>query len=136
MLNLRKELTMALKTIHTDKAPKAIGPYSQAVKAGNFIYVSGQLGINAEVGKIVDGGIKAETEQAITNASYILAEEGYSLNDVVRATVYLNDLGTFADMNEVYGKFFSEHKPARVAFEAAKLPLNANVEIDFIAYKE
>ncbi len=127
---------MALKTIHTEKAPKAIGPYSQAVKAGNFIYVSGQLGVDASVGKMVEGGIKAETEQAITNASYILAEEGYSLNDVVRATVYLNDMGAFADMNEVYGKFFSEHKPARVAFEAAKLPLGANVEIDFIAYKE
>ncbi len=127
---------MALQIIHTENAPKAIGPYSQAVKAGNFVYVSGQIGIDPAVGKVVEGGIAAETEQALKNGTAILKEAGYTLNDVVRATVYLSDMENFAAMNEVYGKYFSEHKPARVAFEAAKLPLGLAVEIDFIAYKE
>ncbi len=126
---------MALQTIHTDNAPKAIGPYSQAIKAGDFVYVSGQLGVDPSTSKAVEGGVKAQTEQALKNGMAILKEAGYTLNDVVKATVYLDDMNNFADMNEVYAKYFSEHKPARVAFQAAKLPLGLAVEIDFIAYK-
>ncbi|PID82832.1 MAG: deaminase [Clostridiales bacterium] len=126
---------MALKIISSENAPKAIGPYSQAVKAGDFLYVSGQLGINPETSKVVEGGVKFQTEQALKNGMAILKEAGYTLSDVVKATVYLDDMNDFAEMNEVYAKYFSEHKPARVAFEASKLPLGGKVEIDFVAYK-
>lgn len=125
-----------LKIIHTENAPKAVGPYSQAVKAGGFIYVSGQLPINPETGKLVDTGVQDETRQSLLNAKAILEEAGYSFTDVVKTTVYLDKITDFALMNEIYAEFFSEHKPARAAFEVAKLPLSANVEIEMVAYKE
>ncbi|MEA3422252.1 MAG: RidA family protein [Bacillota bacterium] len=127
---------MSLKVVHTDDAPKAVGPYSQAIKAGNFVYVSGQLPIDPKVGKVVEGGIQAETRQSLLNAKEILKSEGYDFTDVVKTTVFLDKISDFAAMNEIYAEFFSEHKPARAAFEVAALPFGVNVEIQMVAYKE
>ncbi len=124
-----------LKTIHSDQAPKAVGPYSQAIQGGNIVFVSGQIPINPATGKVVEGGIQAETEQSLKNAKAILAEAGLSFNDVMKVTVYLDSIEDFAAMNEVYAKHFVDHKPARAAFEVAKLPLGVAVEIEMIAYK-
>ena len=124
-----------LKVISTDKAPAAVGPYSQAIQAGGFIYVSGQLPLIPGKGELVKDDIKAATRQALENAKAILEAAGYSFNDVVKVTVLLNDIKQFADMNAVYAEYFSEHKPARAAFEVANLPLLADVEIEMVAYK-
>ncbi len=124
-----------LKIFHTDQAPKAVGPYSQAVQGGNTVFVSGQIPIDPATGKVVTGGIQAETEQSLKNAQAILAEAGLSFKDVMKVTVYLDSIDDFAAMNEVYAKYFSDHKPARAAFEVAKLPLGVGVEIEMIAYK-
>ncbi len=123
-----------LKTIHTDNAPKAVGPYSQAIQGGNTVFVSGQIPIDPATGKVVTGGIQAETEQSLKNAQAILAEVGLTFNDVMKVTVYLDSIEDFAAMNEVYAKYFVDHKPARAAFEVAKLPLGVAVEIEMIAY--
>ncbi|MCA0384015.1 MAG: RidA family protein [Firmicutes bacterium] len=125
-----------LKVIATEKAPAAVGPYSQAIQAGNFIYVSGQLPLIPGKGELVKDDIKAATRQALENAKAILEAAGYSFNDVVKTTVLLNDIKQFAEMNSVYAEYFTEHKPARAAFEVANLPLLADVEIEMIAYKE
>jgi 2-iminobutanoate/2-iminopropanoate deaminase len=125
-----------LKVIHTDNAPKAVGPYSQAIMAGNFVYVSGQLPINPLEGKIVATTIEEQTKQVLENGIAILNEAGYTLNDVVKSTVYLDDIGDFAAMNGVYAQYFVDHKPARAAFQVGKLPFAALVEIEFVAYKE
>lgn len=127
---------MSLKILHTDQAPKAVGPYSQAVKAGNFIYLSGQLALDPAVGKMVEGGVQAETKQALLNAQAILETEGYTFNDVVKTTVFLDKISDFGAMNEIYAQFFVDHKPARAAFEVAALPLGGLVEIQMVAYKE
>jgi len=127
---------MSLKVVHTDKAPKAVGPYSQAIKAGKFIYVSGQLPIDPSTGKMVTGGVQEETKQSLLNAKEILKIEGYDFTDVVKTTVFLDKISDFVAMNEIYAEFFKEHKPARAAFEVAALPLGANVEIQMVAYKE
>lgn len=127
---------MSLKIIQIDEAPKAVGPYSQAVKAGGFIYLSGQLGMDPAIGKLVGEDVQDETRQALTNAKAILESEGYSLEDVVKTTVFLDKIGDFSAMNETYSEFFTSHKPARAAFEVAALPLGAKVEIQMVAYKE
>jgi 2-iminobutanoate/2-iminopropanoate deaminase len=124
-----------LKVISTEKAPAAVGPYSQAIQAGQFIYVSGQLPLIPGKGELVKDDIKAATRQALENAKAILESAGSSFNDVVKVTVLLNDIKQFADMNSVYAEYFSDHKPARAAFEVANLPLYADVEIEMIAYK-
>ncbi len=124
-----------LKIFHTDQAPKAVGPYSQAVQGGNTVFVSGQIPIDPATGKVVTGGIQAETEQSLKNAQAILAEAGLTFKDVMKVTVYLDNIDDFSAMNEVYAKYFSDHKPARAAFEVAKLPLGVGVEIEMIAYK-
>jgi len=121
--------------IHTEKAPKAIGPYSQAVKAGNTIYISGQVPLNPKTGKIVEGGIKEQTEQVMKNISAILDEAGYSFSEVVKSTCLLSDMSNFAAMNEVYGKYYSENPPARAAFAVKELPLGVMIEIETIAVK-
>ncbi len=123
-----------LKTIATEKAPAAVGPYSQAIKAGGFIYVSGQLPLIPGEGVLIKDDIKKATKQSLENAKAILEEAGASFNDVVKVTVYLDDIAQFADMNSVYSEYFVDHKPARAAFEVAKLPLGADVEIEMIAY--
>ena len=123
------------KVISTNKAPNAIGPYSQAIKAGNTLYISGQVPINPETGKVLEGGITEQTEQVMQNISAILKEAGYSFNDVVKSTCLLSDMGNFAAMNEVYGEYYKENPPARAAFGVVKLPLGVMVEIETIAVK-
>ncbi len=125
---------MSLKKVHTNNAPAAVGPYSQAMIAGDFVYVSGQLPINPETGKMVTTSIKDQTRQSLENAKAILKEAGTTLENVVKTTVFLQNMGDFGDMNEVYAEFFTDHKPARAAFEVAKLPLGADVEIQMVAY--
>lgn len=123
------------KIISTLKAPQAIGPYSQAVEANGTLYISGQVPLNPETSKVVDGGITEQTEQVMKNISAILTEAGYSFSDVVKSTVLLSDINNFAAMNAVYGKYYSENPPARAAYEVANLPLGVMVEIETIAVK-
>ena len=122
--------------VFTDRAPKPIGPYSQAVIAGNFIFLSGQIPIDPKTGEIVDGGIRDQTRRVLENIKAILEEAGCSLNDVVSVTVFLKDLSHFNDFNEVYSDYFSENRPARSTIQAAALPKNVLVEIAAIAYKK
>lgn len=126
---------MEKKIVSSAKAPKAVGTYSQAVIAGNTIYVSGQLPIDANTGEFVEGGIKEQLHQVFKNLQYILEEGGYSFADVVKTNVFLSDMGNFAALNEVYALYFKEPYPARVAYQVAALPKNALVEIDVIAAK-
>ncbi len=121
--------------IHTDQAPKAIGPYSQANIAGNLVFVSGQLGFDPATGNFVDGGVREQTEQALRNMRAILEAAGASLADVTACTVYLKDMNDFAAMNEVYATFFSENPPSRAAIQVARLPKDGIVEISCIAVK-
>ncbi len=124
---------MEKKVIATEKAPKAIGPYSQGIKAGNMIFTSGQLPMNTSTGKLVQDDIKSEARQSLTNLKEVLAEGGATLNDVVKVTVFIKDMNQFGQINEVYAEFFNEHKPARSCVEVARLPLDANVEIEAVA---
>ena len=124
-----------MKTIQTTKAPGAIGPYSQAGEANGFIFASGQLGIDPNTGNFVEGGVKEQTKQALTNARAIMEEAGLSLSNVVKTTVFLSDMANFADMNEVYSQFFSEPFPARSAVAVKTLPKNGLVEVECIAVK-
>lgn len=121
--------------INTEKAPKAIGPYSQAIKSGNTLYISGQIPINPLTGKISEGGITEQTEQVMKNIAAILKEAGYEFKDVVKSTCLLSDMKNFSAMNEVYGKYYSENPPARAAFAVRELPLSVLVEIETIAVK-
>lgn len=122
-----------MQAIHTEKAPKAIGPYSQAIKVGNLVFVSGQVPIVPATGEFVEGGIKEQTRQSLTNAKAILEEAGTSLSKVVKTTVYLSDMANFAAMNEVYAEFFTQPYPARSAVAVKTLPKNALVEVECIA---
>ena len=123
------------KIIHTDKAPKAIGPYSQAVLAGNTLYISGQVPINPATGKLVEGGIKEQSEQCVKNIEAILTEAGFTFADVVKSTCFLSTMENFAPMNEVYAQYYTKDCPARCAFAVAGLPMGALVEIETIAVK-
>lgn len=123
------------KIIKTDKAPQAIGPYSQAVEIDNTLYISGQVPINPETGKVVAGGISEQTEQVMKNIGAILKEAGYSYSDVIKSTCLLNDMDNFKAMNEVYGKYYPENPPARAAYQVVKLPLGVMVEVETIAVK-
>ena len=122
-----------MQAIHTEKAPKAIGPYSQAIKVGNLVFASGQVPIVPATGEFVEGGIKEQTRQSLTNAKAILEEAGTSLSKVVKTTVYLSDMVNFAAMNEVYAEFFTQPYPARSAVAVKTLPKNALVEVECIA---
>ncbi len=124
-----------LKIISTENAPAAVGPYSQAIEAAGFVYVSGQLPLIPGKGELVKGDIKAATKQSLENAKAILEAAGCTFGDVVKVTVLMNDITQFADMNQVYAEYFTEHKPARAAYEVANLPLLADIEIEMIAYK-
>jgi len=125
---------MEKKIIATSKAPSAIGPYSQAIKIGNFIYTSGQISLDAETMELVTGSIEIETKKVLQNIEAILIEDGLNLNHVIKTTVYLLDLDDFSKMNQVYESFFSDNKPARACVQVAALPKGAKVEIDAIAY--
>lgn len=124
------------KIIKTDKAPGAVGPYSQAVVSGGFVFTSGQLPMDPGTGKFVEGGVKEEARQCLENVRAILEAAGTSLDKVVKATVFLTDIKDFAAVNEVYASFFREGPPARSAFQVAALPLGARVEIEMIAAVE
>ena len=121
------------QTVQTEQAPKAIGPYSQAIKANGVVFASGQIPIIPETGEFVAGGITEQTEQVIKNLSRVLEAAGSGLDRVVKTTVFLADIEEFVAMNEVYGKYFSEEPPARATVEAAGLPRGARVEIEAIA---
>jgi 2-iminobutanoate/2-iminopropanoate deaminase len=122
-----------MEKIQTGTAPQAIGPYSQAVKAGGFVFLSGQIPLDPATMQMVEGGIEAQTRCVFENLKAVLAAAGTSLDKVVRATVYLADMGDFAAMNEVYAEYLGEVKPARSTVEAARLPRDARVEIDLMA---
>jgi len=122
--------------VATEAAPQAIGPYSQAVSLGDFVFTSGQIPIDPKTGVFVEGGIAEQTEQVLRNLSEVLRAAGTSLEAVVKTTVYLADMNDFAAMNEVYGRYFSNEPPARSTVQAARLPRDARVEIDAIAVKK
>ena len=119
--------------VSTDGAPKAIGPYSQAIRAGSLLFLSGQIPIDPATGQMVDGDIAQQTQRVFKNLEAILTAAGASFDNVVRTTVYLADMSDFAAMNEVYGTYFSSPAPARATVQAARLPRDARVEIDLIA---
>lgn len=121
------------EVITTENAPKAIGPYSQAIRANGFIFLSGQIPLNPATQQVVDGGVTEQTEQVLRNLEAVLKAAGSGLDKVVRCGVFLKDMNDFAAMNEIYGKFFKSNPPARSAVEAARLPRNVLVEIDIIA---
>ena len=123
------------KVINTTNAPNAIGPYSQAIEMNGMLFISGQIPVNPNTGKIVEGGIAEQTEQVMKNIEAILAEAGYTFNDVIKSTCLLNDMDNFASMNEVYGRYYPQDPPARAAFGVVKLPLGVMVEIETIAAK-
>jgi 2-iminobutanoate/2-iminopropanoate deaminase len=122
------------QAVSTDAAPGAIGPYSQAVRAGDLLFVSGQVAIDPATGRVVEGDVAAETHQVMRNLGAILAAAGASFDHVVRATVFLADMNDFGAMNEVYGSYLSSPAPARATVQVARLPKDARVEIDLVAY--
>ena len=122
-----------MKVIHSELAPKAVGPYSQAIVAGGFVFASGQLPIDPATGEFAEGGIKEQTRQSLINVTHVLSEAGIDLSHVVKTTVFLSDMANFAAMNEVYATFFSEPYPARSAVAVKTLPKNALVEVEVVA---
>lgn len=124
-----------MHALHTDKAPAAVGPYSQAIEANVFIFASGQLPIDPSTNAFAEGGVKEQTRQSLTNARNVLAAAGVDLSHVVKTTVFLSDMDNFAAMNEVYAEFFKEPYPARSAIAVKALPKGALVEVECIAVK-
>lgn len=123
---------MTLERISTDRAPAAIGPYSQAIKFGNLLFTSGQIPLNPE-GQIVEGGIAEQTHQVFRNLKAVLEEAGATFESVIKATVFIKDMNQFAQVNEIYAAYFGDHKPARSTVEVARLPKDVFVEIELIA---
>lgn len=123
------------KIIRTSKAPAAIGPYSQAVEVNGMLFISGQIPVDPETGRLVEGDITIQTERVMKNIEAILNEAGYSLLEVVKSTCFLSDMANFKAMNEVYARFYFENQPARAAFAVKELPLGAMIEIETIAVK-
>ena len=126
---------MAKRVIHTEKAPAALGPYSQAVEVNGTLYVSGQIPFIPETMTCVSDDVQEQTKQSLENVKAILEEAGYSLNDVVKAGVFIKNMNDFPLINEIYAQYFSENKPARACVEVARLPKDVNVEIEVIAVK-
>ncbi len=124
------------EVVYTDKAPKPIGPYSQAIRVGKFLFVSGQIAIDPETGELVGGGIKEQAKRVIENIKAILEAAGYTLDDVVKVTVYLKDIKHYKDFNEIYAQYFKHNPPARVVVEVSRLPKDALLEMEVIAYKD
>ena len=122
-----------IQAVHTDSAPAAIGPYSQAVTVDGWLFASGQIPLDPATGELVTGSVAEQTDQVFKNLAAVLTEGGTSLSSVVKTTVYLVDMGTFAEMNEVYGRHFGDHRPARATVAVAALPKGVDVEIDAIA---
>jgi len=134
-MKINQENRKIMKALHTDKAPKALGPYSQAIETNGFIFASGQVPIDPDTNEFAEGGIKEQTRQSLTNAQNILKEAGIDLSHVIKTTVFLSDMANFAAMNEVYAEFFKEPYPARSAVAVKTLPKEALVEIECIAVK-
>ncbi|HZK10873.1 MAG TPA: RidA family protein [Atribacterota bacterium] len=126
---------MKKEIIKTQKAPSAIGPYSQAIKTGNLLFLSGQISIDPETNEFVDSDIEMQSEQVLKNIKAILEAGGSSLEDVVKVTIYLQDIKNFASVNKIYSKYFENNLPARSCIEVSSLPRNAKLEIDAIAIK-
>jgi len=124
-----------MKSVKTDNAPAAVGPYSQGIDTGSMVFTSGQLPIIPATGKLLDGTIEEQTRQALRNVEAVLKEAGSDLSKVVKVTVFVKDMENFSRINEVYKEFFTDHKPARSLVEAARLPLNGEIEIEAIALK-
>ena len=124
---------MGKKVIQTEKAPKAIGPYSQAIQAGNFLFLSGQIPLDPKTGELVKGDIRQQTRQVLENLKGILESEKLGMEDVVKVTIFLKDIGNFNLVNEVYATYFPSSPPARSTVEVAKLPRDAEIEIEAIA---
>ena len=124
-----------MKVLHSDHAPKALGPYSQAIEVNGFVFTSGQIPIDPKTDKFVEGGIKEQTRQSLTNIQNVLKEAGINLSHVVKTTVFLSDMDNFAEMNEVYAEFFVQPFPARSAVAVKTLPKGALVEIECVAVK-
>ena len=124
------------EVIQTEKAAEPVGPYSQAIRYGDFVYVAGEKGISPETGKIVEGGIAAETRQTLDNVKAILEEAGLSMGDAIRAVVYVTDLSEFGTMNDVYAEYFTTDPPGRTTVEVTSLPAGAHVEIEITAAKQ
>lgn len=127
---------MSRKIISTSDAPKAIGPYSQAVAAGGFIFISGQIPIEPKAGNIIEGDIKSQSKQVMENAGAILKAAGVGFPSVVKTTIYLKNMADFVAVNEVYGQYFPSDPPARATVEVSRLPKDVGVEMDFVAVKE
>ena len=125
---------MEKKIIATSKAPAAIGPYSQAIRIGDYLYTSGQISLDPETMEMITGDIEVETEKVLINIEAILKADGLNLNNIIKTTVYLTDLSEFARMNQVYEKFFADTKPARACVQVAALPKGAKIEIDAVAH--
>ena len=124
---------MKKESVLSDRAPAPVGPYSQAVKAGGFLFLSGQVALNPATGKMVDGDVVAHTRQIMANLEAVLAAAGVSLADVVKTTIFLTDMGDFGAVNEVYGEYFTEDPPARSCVQVAALPMGVPIEIEMIA---
>ena len=125
---------MRKQPIRTERAPAAIGPYSQAIKAGGFLFISGQIPIDPETGQVVQGDVAAQAERVLLNIRNIVDDSGATMQDIVRTTVFLKDMNEFATVNEVYGKFFSTEPPARVTVEVCRLPKDVRIEIEAVAW--
>jgi 2-iminobutanoate/2-iminopropanoate deaminase len=123
----------SIKAVSTNKAPGAIGPYSQAIIANDFVFVSGQLPVVPETGNIISDDIKEQTDQALKNLSNVLQASNSSLDRLVKTTVFIKDMNDFASINEIYSKFFTDHKPARACVEVSRLPKDVKIEIEGIA---
>ncbi len=122
-----------LKKLHTDKAPAAIGPYSQGIRAGNFLFISGQIPVNPETNEVVERDIVVQTNQVMENIKSILESEGLSLNNIVKTTIFLQDMEQFSTVNEIYAKHLGDHRPARSTVEVSRLPKDVLIEIEVIA---
>ena len=124
---------MGKKVIQTEKAPKAIGPYSQAIQAGKFLFLSGQIPLDPKTGELVKGDIRKQTQQVLENIKGVLESQGLGMEDIVKVTIFLKDIGNFNQVNEVYATYFPSSPPARSTVEVAKLPRDADIEIETIA---
>ncbi len=127
---------MSKEIVFTEKAPKPIGPYSQAVKVGQWLFVSGQIALDPATGDLIRGGIEEQTTRVFENIKTILEAAGYTLDDIVKVTVYLTDLSDFPKFNEVYSRYFKSNPPARTTVQVSALPRGAKIEVDVIAYKQ
>jgi 2-iminobutanoate/2-iminopropanoate deaminase len=121
------------KAVHTEKAPKAIGPYSQAIQAGNFLFLSGQIPLDPKTGELVKGDIRQQTQRVLENIKGVLESQGLGMDNVVKATIFLKDIGNFNQVNEIYATYFPSSPPARSTVGVAKLPRDADIEIEVVA---